>query len=104
MFRRSCSNCNHHDINADDLIQVTTMGQLIVREVDDEIARALKERAAANGRSAEAEHRMILREVLQPTPDMTDFAAAAARLRSRLRAGTDSVELIRAGRAERSDA
>ena len=46
---------------------------------------------------------MILREVLQPTPDMTDFAAAAARLRARLHAGTDSVELIRAGRAERGD-
>ncbi len=77
------------------------MGQLIVRDVDEDIARALKERAAANGRSAEAEHRMILREVLQPRTEMADFAAAAARLRARLRAGTDSVELVHAGREQR---
>ena len=40
------------------------MGQLIVRNVDDELIRALKVRAAQKRRSAEAEHREILREVL----------------------------------------
>jgi len=40
------------------------MSNLIVRNVDEAIAKALKERAAANGRSAEAEHREILREAL----------------------------------------
>lgn len=40
------------------------MGQLIVRNVHDELIRALKMRAAQKRRSAEAEHREILREVL----------------------------------------
>ncbi|SFU95586.1 FitA-like ribbon-helix-helix domain-containing protein [Pseudoduganella namucuonensis] len=38
---------------------------LVVRNVDEEVALALKQRAAANGRSAEAEHREILKAVLQ---------------------------------------
>lgn len=40
------------------------MGQLIVRNVADELIQALKMRAARKRRSAEAEHREILREVL----------------------------------------
>lgn len=40
------------------------MGQLIVRNVDDELIRALKMQAAQKGRSAEAEHRDILRAAL----------------------------------------
>ena len=40
------------------------MGQLLVRNLEDEIVRALKRRAARKGRSTEAEHREILREVL----------------------------------------
>lgn len=42
------------------------MGQLIVRNVEDELVRALKIRAAQKRRSAEAEHREILREALAP--------------------------------------
>lgn len=38
---------------------------LIVRNVDEEVALALKQRAAANGRSAEGEHREILKTVLK---------------------------------------
>ena len=41
------------------------MKQLIVRNLDDATVRALKRRAARNGRSAEAEHRAILREALR---------------------------------------
>ena len=41
------------------------MGQLIVRKVDDEVIRALRVRAAQNRRSAEAEHREILRQALK---------------------------------------
>jgi antitoxin FitA len=37
---------------------------LIVRNVDADIVKALKERAAQNGVSAEAEHREILKSVL----------------------------------------
>jgi plasmid stability protein len=40
------------------------LGQLIVRNVDEELIPALKIRAAQNRRSAEAEHRVILRQVL----------------------------------------
>lgn len=41
------------------------MAQLIVRNVDEDIVRRLKLRAAEHGRSAEAEHREILRKALQ---------------------------------------
>ncbi len=40
------------------------MPDLLVRGVDEEIVRALKERAVAHGRSAEAEHREILAAAL----------------------------------------
>ncbi|HEX7670246.1 MAG TPA: hypothetical protein VF395_11710 [Polyangiaceae bacterium] len=40
------------------------MSQLIVRNVDPSIVSALKLRAARHGRSAEAEHRELLREAL----------------------------------------
>jgi plasmid stability protein len=38
--------------------------QLIVRNLDEEVVRELKARAARHGRSAEAEHREILRQAL----------------------------------------
>lgn len=37
---------------------------LIMRNVEKEVALALKQRAAANGRSAQAEHREILKAAL----------------------------------------
>ena len=40
------------------------MAQLIVRNVDEKVVRALKLRAAEKGRSAEAEHRDLLRQAL----------------------------------------
>jgi plasmid stability protein len=42
------------------------MAQLIVRNIDEELVRKLKRRAAQNGRSAEEEHREILRQALRP--------------------------------------
>jgi plasmid stability protein len=42
----------------------STMAQLIVRELEEAVVRALKLRAAKKGVSAEAEHRAILREAL----------------------------------------
>lgn len=38
---------------------------LVVRNIDEDVALALKQLAAAHGRSAEAEHREILRAALQ---------------------------------------
>lgn len=72
------------------------MAQLTVRNVTDQIVRALKQRAAAHGRSAEAEHREILRETLLEGEE--DFAARAKALRRRLRSTVDSSEVIRADR------
>ncbi len=40
--------------------------QLIVRNLEEEVVRELKLQAARHGRSAEAEHREILREALLP--------------------------------------
>jgi plasmid stability protein len=43
------------------------MAKLVVRNIDDEVVRALKEKAGLSGRSAEAEHRLILaRALLMP--------------------------------------
>ena len=38
------------------------MAQLIVRNIDEQVVRELKKRAAAMGRSAEAEHRALLED------------------------------------------
>ena len=44
------------------------MANLLVRGVDDDIVQALKQRAGAHGRSAEAEHRAILAAALLTPP------------------------------------
>ena len=72
------------------------MAQLTVRKVSEEAVGALKRRAAARGRSAEAEHRDILRAA--PFGAEEDFAARAGALRRRLRSSVDSGETIRADR------
>ncbi|MDL1959265.1 MAG: DNA-binding protein [Deltaproteobacteria bacterium] len=43
------------------------MANLVVRNLDKHIVDVLKQRAARHGRSAEAEHRVILKEVLLPS-------------------------------------
>lgn len=77
------------------------MASLHVRNVDDEIVRRLKERAERNGRSAEAEHRAILSEMLGL--ERPDFDELAARLRelTKGRPHTPSELLQREGRDER---
>lgn len=42
------------------------MAQLLVRDIEGEVVQELKVRAARHGRSAEEEHRQILREALRP--------------------------------------
>ena len=42
------------------------MASLVVRNLDDDLVKRLKERARGQGRSAEAEHRRILEEALRP--------------------------------------
>ncbi len=53
------------------------MAALLVRDVDEALVRALKARAAENGRSAEAEHRAILIEALAQ-PERRSFAEVLA--------------------------
>jgi plasmid stability protein len=53
-------------------------GDLVARNLDQRIVDALKKRAARHGRSAEAEHRAILEEVLLGTPEKKSFAEALA--------------------------
>jgi plasmid stability protein len=52
--------------------------QLIVRNVDEGIVRALKRRASRHGRSAEAEHREILRTALRGELERASFQQALA--------------------------
>jgi plasmid stability protein len=75
------------------------MAQLTVRNVDEWVALCLEQRAAAHGRSAEAEHREILREVLlRGGAAKESFARRAAQLRRRLPSKVDSAALMRADR------
>ncbi|MCU6497191.1 DNA-binding protein [Rugamonas sp. A1-17] len=54
------------------------MSQLLVRDLDDEIVDSLKRLAAANGHSAEAEHREILRAHLAKQPKKRSFKEVLA--------------------------
>jgi antitoxin FitA len=42
------------------------MATLLVRRLDEDLVRRLKERASSHGRSVEAEHRAILEATLRP--------------------------------------
>ena len=54
------------------------MAQLIVRNIENEVVEALRLRAAGNGRSAEAEHRELLRSALlrQPSTNLKEHLLA----------------------------
>lgn len=70
------------------------MAQLTIRGVDEDIAAALKVRAAGAGRSAEAEHRRILEEALRPGMERDFFASARTR-RIKLSSGVpDTTKLL----------
>ena len=49
------------------------MAQLIVRNIEDELVKELRLRAARNGQSAEEEHRQILRRALAPSHFSSSF-------------------------------
>lgn len=57
---------------------IAIMAQLIVRNIDQKLVRALKRRAARHGVSMEAEHREILREVLLGGGNVAHFKHALA--------------------------
>ncbi len=77
-------------------------GSLHVRNLDEDLISKLKRRAARHGRSAEAEHRAILRQVLdsEPEPSFEDLADELRQLTAS-RKQTPSELLQREGRDER---
>ncbi len=79
------------------------MATLTVRNLDDAVAQALRVRAAEHGRSAEAEHREILRAALAGERRPSLRIAAAARLtefrkRTADRGSAPATELLRESR------
>jgi antitoxin FitA len=78
------------------------MGSLSVRNLDDDLFRRLKRRAARHGRSAEAEARDILRQTLSGEAEI-DFDMLAAQLRALTsgRRHTPAEELLREARDAR---
>jgi plasmid stability protein len=86
------------------------MATLTVRSLDEDVVRRLRIRAAENGRSAEAEHREILRAALiaedRQRIEQDQVAARLAEFRERLagRGLRPAVELLRESREERMDA
>jgi plasmid stability protein len=78
------------------------MAQVLVRNLDDDVVRRLKARAAANGRSLEAEARALLTAGAGPSHEelMAEIAALRARTK-RAGPGEDAAALVRAGREER---
>jgi antitoxin FitA len=84
------------------------MATLTVRNLDDDIVRRLRIRAAERGRSAEAEHREILRATLMGGEPQSARQQAAERLaefrRTSGRGSPGSGELLEQSRAARMEA
>jgi plasmid stability protein len=84
------------------LSEAPVSGNLHVRNLDDELIARLKRRAARHGRSAEAEHREILRPALANEAEPSfDQRAADLRKLTRRRKQTPSEIPLREGRNER---
>lgn len=78
------------------------MGTLIVRNIDDQTVRLLKERAQRHGRSMEAEHREILRDALaEDRHEAAKAGLAAVRAALSGRPHAPSEVLLRESREER---
>ena len=78
------------------------MATLTVRSLDEDLVRRLRIRAAENGRSAEAEHRDLLRAVLSENVSARALAAerlAEFRQRTGLRGSASTQDLLDASRA-----
>ncbi|TCZ61075.1 FitA-like ribbon-helix-helix domain-containing protein [Roseicella aquatilis] len=84
------------------------MATLTVRNLDDDLVRALRIRAAEHGRSAEAEHREILRQALTNGRQPSPRASAAQRLaefrrRTAERGSAPALDLLRESREGRTE-
>jgi plasmid stability protein len=74
------------------------MAQIIVRNLDDVVVERLKARARANGRSLEAEVRLILEQSAKVDMATARQMALDMRMRLKGRKFPDVVELIREDR------
>jgi plasmid stability protein len=84
------------------------LATLTVRNLDDEVVRALRIRAAEHGRSAEAEHREILRQALTTSRQTSPRVTAAERLaefrrRTAGRGSATTAELLEESRSARAE-
>jgi plasmid stability protein len=81
------------------------MATLTVRGLDDDLVRKLRIRAAEHGRSAEAEHREILRQVLEGVakPSRVEIAERLAAFREATgdRTAGSVGDLLKESRCER---
>ena len=82
------------------------MATLTVRNLDDDVVRRLRIRAAEHGRSAEAEHRALLREALVGDEHPPAHVRAAERLaefrrRTAGRGSSPAGDLLEQSRAAR---
>lgn len=73
------------------------MRQLLIRDVEDEVVAALKERAKRNQRSLQGELKLIVTQAAQPTRIDPVLIARIDALRNKLkgRKHTSSVKLLR---------
>jgi plasmid stability protein len=78
------------------------MAQVLIRDLDRETIKTLKERARKNNRSLQGELKMILEEAARMSAplNLDEFLARARAIRERTSAKirTDSAELIREDR------
>lgn len=85
-----------------EIMEGPVAGNLHVRNLDDDLIAKLKTRAARHGRSAEAEHREILRQALETEVELSfDELAAQLRQLTAQRKQTPAEVLLREGRDER---
>lgn len=99
----ACLHTLENDIfDSIDIIEHRMAKSLHVRNLDADLIRRLKQRAARHGRSTEAEHREILRQALSEEGEIS-FEELAARLRKLAedQHHTPSEILQREGRDER---
>ena len=88
-----------------DFVDIRAMATLTVRNLDDDIVRRLRIRAAEHGRSAEAEHRELLRFALigdgRSLREQAAERLAEFRRRTAGRGSPSAAELLGATRAGR---
>ena len=77
------------------------MAQVLVRDLEDDVVERLKRRARHNGRSLEAELRIILANAIKPTIEEAMEEMRRVREEFRGRHFSDSAELIREDRDSR---